>query len=209
MNSGSRGRFLVGTMVLGLLLLVMPAVAVAGDARPVRFDRWVQSGVDASAAPWVYNLLLAVDGLGEPAGRLVLVVAAVSLCLVFRRTALALTLVVASGLVVVVSSVLKQLVGRRIHEGSLSYPSGHTAALTAVGFVLGLLVADLVEAGPLLGAAIALAGAALGGAVMAWSQIYLTAHYPTDTVGGLGTALVVVPASLLVIDRFRPRRNHT
>jgi undecaprenyl-diphosphatase len=209
MNIRVRRRFLVGTLVLGLLLVVGPAVAVSDGTGPVRFDRWAQSGVDASSAPWSYDVLLTVDGLGEPVGRTLLVVAVAGFCLAFRRTALALTAVVASALVVVVTSVLKQVVGRRIHEDSLSYPSGHTAALTALGLVLGLLLADLAGAGPLLGAAIALAGAVLGGALMAWSQIYLTAHYPTDTVGGAGTALVVVPATVLLVDRFLPRRTLT
>jgi undecaprenyl-diphosphatase len=37
---------------------------------------------------------------------------------------------------------------------------------------------------------------------MAWAQIDLTAHYPTDTIGGFGTALLVIPATALLVDKF-------
>jgi undecaprenyl-diphosphatase len=48
--------------------------------------------------------------------------------------------------------------------------------------------------------------AVVGGAVMAWAQIDLTAHYPTDTIGGFGTALLVIPATALLIDKLPESR---
>ena len=46
-----------------------------------------------------------------------------------------------------------------------------------------------------------LAAAVTFGAVMAWSQIVLSRHYPTDTLGGFCAALVVVPATAWLFDR--------
>ena len=36
---------------------------------------------------------------------------------------------------------------------------------------------------------------------MAWSQIALSTHYPTDTLGGFCAALAVVPAVAWLVDR--------
>jgi undecaprenyl-diphosphatase len=68
--------------------------------------------------------------------------------------------------------------------------------------VLGLLVADVLGAGRVLGTTIVLGFAVAGGALMAWAQIGLTAHYPTDTIGGFGCALLVVLATATLIDRL-------
>jgi undecaprenyl-diphosphatase len=60
----------------------------------------------------------------------------------------------------------------------------------------------------------ALLGAALVvGALAAWAQAGLVAHYPTDTLGGWCTALAVVPATAWLIDRtaawWQARRGAT
>ena len=195
-------RSMLPLIVLGLLLLTVPAVAYAGDTRPGRLDRWIQSVVDHTPSA-ARDSALALDWLGEPTGRALLVLATAAVCLLAGRRALAVTAVVASVLTAVLTTGLKYVVDRRIHDGFLSYPSGHTAALAAIGLVLGLLLADLLRAGPILGTALVLGLGVLGGALMAWAQIDLTAHYPTDTVGGVGSALVVVPATGLLIDRLR------
>jgi membrane-associated phospholipid phosphatase len=195
-------RSVLPLMVLGLLLLTVPAVAYAGDTGPGRLDRWIQSVVDHTPSA-ARDSALALDWLGEPTGRALLVLATAAVCVLAGRRALAVTAVVASVLTAVLTTGLKYVVDRRIHDGFLSYPSGHTAALAAIGLVLGLLLADLLRAGPILGTALVLGLAVLGGALMAWAQIDLTAHYPTDTVGGVGSALVVVPATGLLIDRLR------
>ena len=97
--------------------------------------------------------------------------------------------------------VLKQLVGRTIHGEFLSYPSGHTAAFVALGLVLGLLFGEVLGAGRWTGVLVVVS-ASITGAVMAWAQIVLTAHYPTDALGGAGCAAVVLPATALLVDRL-------
>jgi membrane-associated phospholipid phosphatase len=47
----------------------------------------------------------------------------------------------------------------------------------------------------------------LAAAAMAWAQVLLNAHYPTDTVGGFCAALAVVPAVAWTIDRVADSRN--
>jgi membrane-associated phospholipid phosphatase len=189
-------------MLLGLLLVAVPAVAFAGDTQPGRLDRWLQPAV-GSSSPGAHDPALALDWLGEPTGRALLVLAVAAVCLIAGRRALAITTVVGSFLVAVLTTGLKYVVGREIHDGFLSYPSGHTAAFAAIGLVIGLLLADVFRTGTAAGTAIVLCSTVIAGALMAWSQITLTAHYPTDTVGGVGCALLVVPATGVLVDRFR------
>jgi membrane-associated phospholipid phosphatase len=197
-------RTSVMLMILGLVLIAVPAVAFADDTSPGRLDRSVQSLVDETPSG-ARDATLVVDWLGEPEGRALMVLAVAAICLLAGRRALAITAVVGSILVGVLTTALKHVVDRRIHDDFLSYPSGHTAALTAVGLVLGLLLVDVLGAGPILGTALVLGLAAVTGGVMAWAQIDLTAHYPTDTLGGFGSALLVIPVSALLIDRLGQR----
>ncbi|TCC38244.1 phosphatase PAP2 family protein [Kribbella speibonae] len=197
---------------IGALLLVVPALVFAGDTGPGRIDRWVQQLVDGSAAGG-WDLAHRVDWLGEPVGRTVMVLAVAALCLVAKRPALAATAVVGIGAISVLTTVLKPIVDRRIHDGFLSYPSGHAAVVTAAAMVVGLLLADLLHAGAVTGTAIVLATVVLGGGLTVWAQIALTAHYPTDALGGFGCALLVVPLTAAAIDHLvrlrtvRPTRN--
>jgi undecaprenyl-diphosphatase len=108
---------------------------------------------------------------------------------------------------VIVTTGMKPLVGRTINDGFLSFPSGHTAAMTAFALVIMLVVVRnrSTGAGLALLAVVVVPAAAL----MAWAQVLLNAHYPTDTLGGFCTALAVVPAVAWTIDRVADRPHRT
>jgi membrane-associated phospholipid phosphatase len=193
--------------ILGTLLVAVPAVVYADGTEPGRLDRWIQSVVENTPSA-AGTATLTVDWTGGAVGRTLMVLAVTALCLITGRRRLAATAVVGTFLTsVLATTILKDVVGRRIHEEFLSYPSGHTAAATAIGVVLGLLLADLLRVGRVLGALMVLGLAVVGGAVMAWAQIDLTAHYPTDTIGGFGSALLVIPATALLIDKLTENRR--
>ena len=163
-------------------------------------------GFDGIAVPWdrlhgawrVFALV--VDFFGEPAGSAILTVAFVAACIWLRRRRLAVLAVLSLGVTIGLTTLLKYVVGRTIHGGYLSFPSGHTAFATAFALLVALLIADLIDlgssAGFLLFSAMALLGIGVlaAGAVMGWAEVALSAHYPTDTLGGLCTALAAVPA---------------
>jgi membrane-associated phospholipid phosphatase len=192
--------------VLGTLLVAVPAVVYADGTEPGRLDRWIQSVVENTPSA-ARTATLTVDWTGGLVGRPLVVLAVVALCLIAGRRRLAATAMVGSILTSVLATILKDVVGRRIHDDFLAYPSGHTAAATAIGVVLGLLLADLLRVGRVLGASMVLGPAVVGGAVMAWAQIDLTAHYPTDTIGGFGSALLVIPATALLVDKLAETRR--
>ncbi|MFH9063296.1 phosphatase PAP2 family protein [Streptomyces coeruleorubidus] len=195
---------------LAALVVVALGVLYAGHDEPGRVDRWVvQPTADSVRPPW-RRVALATDFLGEPAGAAMLVVAAVASCLLLRRPRAAVFIVAGAALAVGTTKALKPVVGRTIHDGHLSYPSGHTAFLTALALMVALLAAGRLGLGRTAGTSLVLAAALVAGAAMGWAQVALGAHYPTDVLGGWCTALAVIPAAAWLIDRTADagRKDH-
>jgi undecaprenyl-diphosphatase len=135
-----------------------------------------------------------------------LVVAAVTGCLLLRRPRAAVLVVVGVGMTVGTAKLLKSLVGRTIHgDDNLSYPSGHTAFLTALALAVALLATGRLGLGRTAGTSLVLGAALVAGATMGWAQVALGAHYATDVLGGWCTALVVIPATAWLVDRVADR----
>lgn len=186
---------------LAALAVVVLGVLYAGDSGPGAVDARIMSVVDGAGPPW-RQVALAVDFLGEPVGAAVLVGAAVTGCLLLRSPRAAVLVVAGPGLTVGTTTLLKSLVGRTIHgDDNLSYPSGHTAFLTAFVLVTALLVTGRRGRGGPAGTSLVLAAALVAGAAMGWAQVALGAHYPTDALGGWCTALAVTPATAWLADR--------
>ncbi|MEW1547773.1 phosphatase PAP2 family protein [Streptomyces tsukubensis] len=185
----------------GTLLVAVLGLLYAGRDRPGAVDERIVSAVGGIRPPW-RHAALAVDFLAEPAGAAILVVAAVTGCLLLRHLGAALLFVIGTGLTVATTKLLKPLVGRTINGEFLSYPSGHTAFLTAFAVMVALLAAGRFGLGRTAGTLLVLAAALVAGAAMGWAQVALNAHYPTDTLGGWGTALAVIPATAWLVDRF-------
>ncbi|GCB43054.1 phosphatase PAP2 family protein [Streptomyces sp. NL15-2K] len=185
------------------LVVVVLGVLYAGHSEPGRVDRWIiQPTADSVRPPW-RRVALATDFLGEPAGAAMLVVAAMAGCLLLRRPRAAVLVVAGVGMSVGTTKLLKPLVGRTIHgAGNLSYPSGHTAFLTALALVVALLATGRLGLGRTAGTSLVLAAALVAGGAMGWAQVALSAHYPTDVLGGWCTALAVIPATAWLIDRM-------
>ncbi|MEU5979115.1 phosphatase PAP2 family protein [Streptomyces sp. NPDC047315] len=197
-------RAALGTIaVVAALTVVAIGVLYAGRGGPGAVDGWIQPTVDGVRPPW-RRAALATDFLGEPAGAALLVGAAVAGCLLLRRPRAAALVVVGTGATVGATTSLKPLVGRTIHGDNLSYPSGHTAFLTAFALAVALLAAGRLGLGRAAGTWLVLAAALGAGAAMGWAQVALGAHYPTDVLGGWCTALAVVPATAWLVDRFAP-----
>jgi len=192
---------------LATLVVVVLGVLYAGHREPGRVDRWIiQPTADSVRPPW-RQVALVMDFLGEPVGSATLVVVTVAGCLLLRSPRAAVLLVAGVGMAVGTATLLKHLVGRTIHgAGNLSYPSGHTAFLTALALVVALLATGRLGLGRTAGTSLVLAAALVAGAAMGWAQVALGAHYPTDVLGGWCTALAVTPATAWLVDRMADRR---
>ncbi|MEU5217231.1 phosphatase PAP2 family protein [Streptomyces sp. NPDC020807] len=195
-----RRAWLAPVALLAACAVGVMALRYGGTGEPGRVDARIQGLVDGLPGSW-WPVATAVDALGEREGAAVLVLSVVALCLVLRRPRAAVLIVAACGTSVAATMLLKPLVGRTIHGGSLAYPSGHTAFLTAFILVLALLVTGrfgLVGPG---GAVVVLLASLVAGVAMGWAQVATNSHYPTDTIGGYFTALAVVTATAWLVDR--------
>ncbi|MFI2432615.1 phosphatase PAP2 family protein [Streptomyces sp. NPDC018693] len=187
---------------LAALVVVGLGVRFAGGSEPAAVDARISAAVGGVGAPW-RNTALATDFLGEPLGAATLVGAAVTGCLLLRRPRAAVFVVVGAAVAVGTTTLLKPLMGRTIHgDGNLSYPSGHTAFLTAFALVVALLATGRLGLGRTAGTVLVTGAGLVAGAAMGWAQVALGAHYPTDVIGGWCTALAVVPATAWVVDRM-------
>ncbi|WP_133914098.1 phosphatase PAP2 family protein [Streptomyces sp. NBC_00582] len=190
---------------LAALVVLVLGVVFAGDSEPGGVDAPIVAAVDGVGPPW-RSVALSLDFLGEPGGAVMLVVAAVTVCLLLRRPRAAVLVVAGVALTVGTATLLKSFVGRTIHgPDNLSYPSGHTAFLTALALVTALLAAGRLGLGRAAGTSLVLGAGLVAGAAMGWAQVALGAHYPTDVLGGWCTALAVIPATAWLVDRAADR----
>jgi len=190
--------------VCGGLLLVI-GVLVGGTAAPSAVDSWISDGL--AAGPARLAVAFAVDWLGEPVGVVLLAALTSGTMLLAGRPRHAVLVVLAQPTILVAGDLMKGLVGRTIHEGSLSYPSGHTAGAVAFALVLALFLTDV---GGLRGAArpaVLVAAGLATGLGAGWAQVTVGAHYPTDTLGGVLLGFAVVPPLARAVDGVAERRS--
>ncbi|HKN52765.1 MAG TPA: phosphatase PAP2 family protein [Amycolatopsis sp.] len=195
-------RPLTVVALLAAIVVVVLGVLHFHDSGLTGLDAAVLPSLDGVQPPWRY-LALVFDFCGEPVGATLLVAAITIACLAARRVRTALLTVLGIVVTVGVTTVLKPLVGRTIHGGYLSYPSGHTALATAL--TLAVAMALTSRFGRLAAFAVVLASALVAALAMGWAEVALGAHYPTDAVGGFCAALAVIPAVAWLVDRVADR----
>jgi membrane-associated phospholipid phosphatase len=183
-------------IVLGL------GLHVAGETAPGPYDRWADAAVSAlipSPEGTPFDLIAAA---GDPIPATVLALLLAGLCWRLGHRALAWTTLAGVALTGITTSALKPLNGRTINGDNLCFPSGHTAALTVFGIVLGLLAVRRygISRG-WVGLLVVLACAGTTATTIALLLIRDVVHYATDTIGGFFTALAVVAPLALVFDR--------
>lgn len=191
------------TSVLAAIALIVMGFGYAGQSVGAAVDIGIRDDLRHLESPW-RQLALVVDWTGEPVGA-ALVLA--TIVIVFLRAGYgraAILAVAGPAAAVAVTTGMKPLVGRTINDGFLSFPSGHTATATAFALVVMLVVVRNRTA--VVGMALIAVVTVAAAAVMAWGQVLLNAHYPTDTLGGFCATFAVVPLVAWTIDRLADRR---
>jgi undecaprenyl-diphosphatase len=187
------------------LVFALLAARYAGTSSAGRVDMRVSAAVDPLAAHrWIVAHAMA---LGSPFWVTALAFVLSAVCLLLGRRRLAVLAILGPGLTGVCTTLLKPALGRTI-DGGFAFPSGHTGGATSLALVAALLVISLIRPGRVGALAILLACAVVIGGGVGAAMIVSNNHYPTDTVGGFCTAVVVVCGAALVLDRVAaPRRR--
>ena len=185
--------------VFGAVVAVVLGVMFAGQHTGTGLDRRLAAAFALSEASPAYAVSWHVQTLADPIPALILVLLVAAVCLRCGRRRLALLAVVGPAVADVAVISAKHLVGRTI-QGSLSYPSTHTAHFVAFAMVVALLVVDMVDLDGAVAAALVLGSGAVGALVMGWALVANGVHYPTDTLAGLCVAIAVIPVSAWCMD---------
>ena len=188
--------------VVGVLAVFAANRSTAGALdRPV--DSWLRHNIAAH-----HHALTDIAYLGGGQLGIVLTAALVLACLLVRRINGAI-LALLSVLVTVglTEFVLKPLVHETIN-GSLTYPSGHTASVFALTGVVGVLVLNPPRQRPRTWVrALLVAGLVAISCAVAVATIALNYHYFTDTIAGAALAVGVVLAATFPLDIASVRRG--
>ncbi|MPZ79824.1 MAG: phosphatase PAP2 family protein [Actinophytocola sp.] len=194
-------RPLAVVAAVSAVVVVVLGVLFANSSTGTPFDVSVRSALLDVGAPW-RQFSLIVDWTAEPVGGAVVFATLVVVCLRLGHRRAAVLAVAGPAVTVAVTTALKPLVGREINDGFLAYPSGHTATATAVTLIAALVFVERRKIGAGKGVLLIAVPTMVAAFVMAWAQVLLNAHYPTDTIGGFFAAFAVVPPTAWVIDRI-------
>ena len=183
--------FCLALLVFAVLLLLVTQVPVVSfwDSK---ISQWTQQ----LRSPALDPVMLTVTLFGDTR-MAILIVAVVAIgLLVVRRWWLSLHLVCVGLSAMLSVSILKSVIGRarpEIVDGSLrtlSFPSGHACTAALVAGLLAVLLAYRQNATTRY---TIYAVATLLAALVAFSRVYLLAHWPSDVIAGLalGYALIL------------------
>jgi membrane-associated phospholipid phosphatase len=205
---GSLRRPVATLVAMAAVTFAGLAVRYAGTSTASGIDSRVDSVVDPLGSPHQW-LVRHTAALGSPPSVVVLAFGLSVTCLLLGRRRLAVLAVVGPGLTGLCTTLLKPALGRTF-DGGYAFPSGHTGGATSLGLVIAFLLISLLRPGRLGALAILATGALVVGGGVGAAMVASNLHYPTDTLGGFCTAVVVVCGCALMLDRLptRDRRRH-
>jgi len=186
-------------IIAGVAALAFLAVLVAATASMVvAVDHGTKSAVRWGRHPLLDGPMHTVTRLGS--GHVQLPLAAVVCTMVWRRhRRLAQSIVVVAAGTVVGVALLKWLIGKpRPNLSTYAFPSGHVmGTLVFSGVLLYLLWVFAIGRGWRFAAAV---GCALLTFAVAYSRLYVNAHWLTDVLGGMTGGIAVTTLALLFMD---------
>lgn len=197
---GWRNANLVSATALGLalfgLMLNWPSLTV--------FDTYLHDLSQLIRTPWLDQSMILITRLGDVATQLTVGFILCALLLFFKQFQ-ALLFSIGTLITTVTSNyLLKHLFARARPEvlleplQSFSFPSGHSASGAAFFLVLGVLAG---RGQPKRWRIFWLCCAFLPTVCIAFSRVYLTAHWPTDILAGVLLGSFICTASLAVTQR--------
>jgi membrane-associated phospholipid phosphatase len=195
LSSGIRAP-LATAGVVGAVVAVTLGVVFAGQTTGSGLDAWAAAALElphTSSSP-AYDVSWIVQSLADPIPAVILMLLLGAACLRSGRGRLAVLAVAGPLAADMIVMVTKHITGRTIHNGSLTYPSTHTAQSAAFAMVTAMLIAALLRLDGGRAAVLVLGAAAVGALVMGWALVAGDVHYATDILGGLCVALAAVPA---------------
>jgi undecaprenyl-diphosphatase len=199
---GWRQRCVLVVVVAAALVGVLGAV-LQGRRSPTAFDDWAARPLFEHIGEHGRVVLLAFSAQAMTIGALALIAVVAALARRWEVVALAVTGPILA--VVMTEYVLKPMVDSRIAGGpqGYAYPSGHETGLASLILVILLLVPCAPLSRPMRATVVVLL--TLWAALGALGLVRAHYHFPLDTLGGIGVAIVCVLTGALVVDACSDR----
>jgi len=202
-----RGLSMVALLLLSGLVFIALLLAAIGQSLPTALDLYLYHFLQSLRTPWADRLMVSFTELGDAPVKLALALAVFAWLLWQRARSAALHWLAALGFGLGITTLLKWLfqVPRPVagfYNGIASYafPSNHAALTTILfGFLAVLIARELPPARrwlPYLGATLLVV-------LIAFSRLYLGAHWLTDTLGGISLGVAWVALLGLAYSRHR------
>ena len=207
-----QARLGLAILVLSVLGFLLVAYQVVDKGPATALDARLAHWLHAQASPPLTEALLAVTQMHAPAGIAVLA-AGMAIYLALKRDhywLLAVLLTMPAGMILNV--MLKNLFERNrpvfdqplVMLSTYSFPSGHTAYSTMLYGLLAAYVAHRVDRWQWRLVSVLVCGAIV--ALVAFSRLYLGAHFLTDVLAGALEGLAWLALIWLVITHLRRRQ---
>lgn len=195
-------------VVAGIGFLGVLEDLVAGDPL-VRADAAVNHLVQSIRTPFGDSIMVVTTSLGDTVvtgGLVLLVIAWLSLRRAFATAgAVALTMGVSVVFVFAVKAVLHKPRPIDIYAGAdaFSFPSGHTTMATVLYGIVAVLISKSL---PRSAQIAVFTGAGIIAGAIGFSRIYLSAHWPSDVLGGVLFGAAMTAAFALIFERLPAER---
>jgi membrane-associated phospholipid phosphatase len=188
--------------LLGAGLVTLLGLRYAGESDAARVDAKVRDAVDRIPAGRG-GLADTLFSFGDPRSVATAASALAVVALILRRPRMAVVAIAGPILTGVTTVVLKPLVGRTFDDnGGLAFPSGHTGGITSITLVVGLIVVGMFSNASHRHVLMLCAALLAVGGLTTVALTAIDLHYPTDVVGGFGTAVAMVLSTALLVDRL-------
>jgi membrane-associated phospholipid phosphatase len=212
-----RGLLVAGSIaaVVAAVIFVSLAWKVASYAPLVVFDQKVATWLHQHGTPELTAFMYAVTTMHDIAGVALLSLAFGAVLAWLRQWYWLLTLALAMGGGMAFNSLIKEVFARIrpyfddpwVTLSSYSFPSGHTAGATlfygvVAAFLVSRFAAPSQRVACLLGALFAIA-------LVAFSRMYLGAHYMSDVAAAACSSLVWLVLSLAAVHALVRRRTRS
>lgn len=205
-------RLGLAILLLSALAFLMLAYQVVRRGPAAALDLRLAQWLHAQASPAMTDALLAVTQMHAPAGIAVLATG-MAIYMALKRDhywLLAVLLAMPAGMILNV--LLKNLFERSrpvldhplVMLATYSFPSGHAAYSTMLYGLLAAYVAHRVDRWQWRLVSVLVCGAIV--ALVAFSRLYLGAHYLTDVLAGIFEGLAWLALVWLVVTRLRRRQ---
>lgn len=204
--------FLLVAVFSGLTLVVITAGVSSASAGLTPFDTGIEAVLTHIRTPFLTSIMLFVTNVGSPF-MLSMIAIILAIILVLKRDTYDTLLYIVSILLSIISFVM---VKNALHiprpSQSLiaelsgwSFPSGHATVATAFFFVTGYSFWKWPKSW--FGKTALLVLCIAAPALIAFSRIYLVAHFALDVLAGISLGLLSVSVTVLIFNIFLSERE--